>query len=40
MAATLKKALLSALDTVSGMDAETLIERRYQRFASYGEFKE
>ncbi len=40
MAATLKEALLRALDSVSGMDADTLVERRYQRFASYGEFKE
>jgi acetyl-CoA carboxylase carboxyl transferase subunit alpha len=40
MAATLKDALLHALDSVSDMDADSLIERRYQRFASYGEFKE
>jgi acetyl-CoA carboxylase carboxyl transferase subunit alpha len=40
MAATLKDALLRALDTVSGMDCDALLERRYQRYANYGEFKE
>jgi len=40
MAATLKDALVRALDSLSDLDHESLVERRYQRFANYGEYKE
>ncbi len=40
MAATLKDRILAALDELSPLSPEELIERRHQRIASYGVFKE
>jgi len=40
IAASLKHSLIQALDEVDGMDNEQLLERRYQRLMSYGNFDE
>jgi len=40
IATSLKHSLIQALDELEGMDNEQLLERRYQRLMSYGNFEE
>jgi len=40
MAATLRKVLLSNLESVMDVDIDALLANRYQRLMSYGRFKE
>ncbi|MDH5361386.1 MAG: acetyl-CoA carboxylase carboxyl transferase subunit alpha [Gammaproteobacteria bacterium] len=40
IATSLKHSLIQALDELEGMDYEQLLERRYQRLMSYGNFEE
>lgn len=40
IATSLKHSLIQALEELDGMDSEQLLERRYQRLMSYGNFEE
>ncbi|MBA4502797.1 acetyl-CoA carboxylase carboxyl transferase subunit alpha [Marinobacterium marinum] len=40
MAASLKASLVDALDRLSGLESDELLERRYQRLMSYGVFED
>jgi acetyl-CoA carboxylase carboxyl transferase subunit alpha len=36
----LRKALIESMKVVEGLDSDALLERRHERFMSYGKFKE